>query len=127
MADRKLILVIDDEPDTLTFFTSLLEDNGYDTVCADNGEDGLNKLKEITPHLITLDVTMPEMSGVEYYRTLRNNEKWKNIPIIIITGVSNDFQKFISTRKNLPPPDGYLSKPVEGNELISLVKTLLKA
>ena len=127
MAERKLILVIDDEPDTLTFFTSLLEDNGYDTVCADNGEDGLNKLKEITPHLITLDVTMPEMSGVEYYRTLRNNEKWKNIPIIIITGVSNDFQKFISTRKNLPPPDGYLSKPVEGNELISLVKTLLKA
>lgn len=126
MSQKKTILVIDDEPDTLAYFCNLLEDNGFATVSADNGDTGLKKLSESLPNLITLDVTMPEMSGVEYYRTLRNNENWKSIPIIMITGVSSDFKKFISTRKNLPPPDGFLSKPVEEKDLLDLVKKLLK-
>ena len=126
MSDKKTILVIDDEPDTLTFFTSLFEDNGYSTITADNGEAGIKRLEENIPDLITLDVTMPEMSGVEYYRTLRSNEKWKNIPIIIITGISDDFKKFISSRKSVPPPDGYISKPVEPSELMDMAKKLMK-
>lgn len=125
MEHKKTILVIDDEPDTLTFFTSLLQDNGYRTIAADNGKDGVKKLEENTPDLITLDITMPEMSGVEYYRNLRSNEKWKNIPIIIITGISDDFKKFISSRRSVPPPDGYISKPVEPSELLDLAKKLL--
>jgi len=126
MSNKKTILVIDDEPDTLTFFSSLLEDNGYATITADNGETGLKRLEEQIPDLITLDVTMPEMSGVEYYRTLRSNEKWKNIPIIIITGISDDFKKFISSRKSVPAPSGYLSKPVEPKELLNMTKDILK-
>ncbi len=68
---------------------------------------------------------MPEMSGVKYYRTLRENDNWKSIPIVIITGVSDDFEQFISTRKRIPPPDGYLSKPVDERELLELVKRLV--
>ena len=124
--DKKTILIIDDEPDTLTFFSSLLEDNGYNTISAENGEEGLKKLKESKPDLITLDISMPEMSGTKYYRTLRENEEWKSIPIIIITGISDDFKKFISTRKQVPPPDRYISKPVEEEELLELVKNLIK-
>ncbi|MDQ1266545.1 MAG: hypothetical protein QG635_1697 [Bacteroidota bacterium] len=123
--NSKTILIIDDEPDTLTFFSTLLEDNGYSTITAGNGEEGLAKLKETKPDLITLDITMPEMSGTKYYRTLRSNEDWKSIPIIIITGISDDFKKFISTRKQVPPPDGYISKPVDENELLALVKKLI--
>ncbi|OGU11399.1 MAG: hypothetical protein A2X61_07645 [Ignavibacteria bacterium GWB2_35_12] len=122
---KKSILIIDDEPDTLTFFSNILEDNGYNTITADNGETGLEKLNETIPDLITLDITMPEMSGVKYYRTIKGNEKWKSIPIIIITGISDEFQTFISSRKQVPPPEGYISKPVEGSELINLVKKLL--
>ncbi len=122
--DKKTILIIDDEPDTLTFFSTVLEDNGYNTILAENGDEGLKRLKEQKPDLITLDISMPEMSGVKYYRTLRDSEEWKSIPIIIITGVSSDFKKFISTRKQVPPPDGYISKPVEEEELIELVKKL---
>ena len=124
--DKKTILVIDDEPDTLTFFSSLLEDNGYNVLAAENGEEGLKKLQEQKPDLITLDITMPEMSGTKYYRTLRESEEWKTIPIIIITGISDDFKKFISTRKSVPPPDGYISKPVEEEELLVIVKNLIK-
>jgi CheY-like chemotaxis protein len=126
MSDKKTILVIDDEPDTLTFFSSLLEDNGYNILTADNGEAGLQQLQKQIPDLITLDVTMPEMSGVEYYRKLRTTEEWKEIPIIMITGVSDDFKKFISSRKSVPPPDGYLSKPVDPDEMLGLVSEILK-
>lgn len=122
--EKKTILVIDDEPDTLVYITSLLEDNGYDTVTAKDGEEGLAKVKESPPNLVTLDITMPERSGVRFYRDLKESEQWKHIPIIIITGVSRDFEKFISTRKQVPPPDGFLSKPIDQAELLRLVKQL---
>lgn len=127
MEARKTILIIDDEPDTLTFFSTLLEDNGYQTIRAENGEIGLQKMKESRPDLITLDISMPEMSGVKFYRTLREDENLKSIPIIMITGVSSDMEKFISTRRQVPPPDGYISKPIDQSELLATVARLISA
>jgi CheY-like chemotaxis protein len=111
----------DDEPDTLTYFSSLLQDNGFETILAENGDEGLKKVKAAKPDLITLDITMPETSGVRCYRELREHEEWKSIPVIMITGVSEDFRGFISSRKQVPPPDGYLAKPVDEEELLSMV------
>jgi CheY-like chemotaxis protein len=127
MSDKQTILIIDDEPDTVTYFSSVLEDNGYATITAKDGAEGLERVKQNRPDLITLDVTMPETSGVRCYRDLRESEAWRTIPIIIITGVSGDFRTFISSRKHVPPPDGYLSKPVDAAELLGLVRTLLPA
>jgi CheY-like chemotaxis protein len=124
MAAKKTILVIDDEPDTLTYFSSLLQDEGFETMVAENGEEGMKKLTEKIPDLITLDITMPETSGVRCYRELRENEAYRKIPVIMITGVSDKFQDFISTRKQVPPPDGYLSKPIDEKELIDLANRL---
>jgi len=124
MSDRKKILVIDDEPDTLTYFSTILEDNGYDVITAENGAEALIKAKNTPPDLITLDITMPEMSGVKFYRKMREEDAFKSVPIIIITGISNDFKSFISSRSQVPPPDGYLSKPVEVDELLKLVAKL---
>ena len=125
MNDKKTILIIDDEPDTLTYFVNLLEDNGYNTITAENGDEGIAKMNLMLPDLVTLDITMPEMSGVKFYRTLRENDKWKSIPIIIITGISDDFKNFISSRKQVPAPEGYLSKPIDEDELLNLVKKLV--
>lgn len=124
MAAKKTVLIIDDEPDTLTYFSSLLQDEGFETLVAENGEEGLKKVAEKIPDLITLDITMPETSGVRCYRVLRENEAYKKIPIIMITGISEKFQDFISSRKQVPPPEGYLSKPVEEKELINMVRKL---
>ncbi|MBT3233167.1 MAG: response regulator [Calditrichaeota bacterium] len=124
MTEKKTILIIDDEPDTFTYFSTLLEDNGYNTVGAENGDEGLARVKESPPDLITMDITMPKMSGVKAYRTLKEGEQTKSIPIIIITGVSEDFKEFISSRKQIPAPDGYLAKPIDENEFINLVKKL---
>jgi CheY-like chemotaxis protein len=125
MTENKTILIIDDEPDTLTYFSSLLQDNGFNTVLAENGDEGLKKVKEAKPDLITLDITMPETSGVRCYRELRENEEWKSIPVIMITGVSENFRSFISSRKQVPPPDGYLAKPVDEQQLLQMVRELL--
>lgn len=127
MADKKTILIIDDEPDTLTYFSSLLEDNGYATVTAENGTEAIARVKEAAPDLITLDITMPEKSGVRCYRDLREHDTWRDIPVIMITGISEDFRTFISSRKHVPPPDGYLAKPIDEEELLGMVRTLLAA
>jgi CheY-like chemotaxis protein len=127
MPDKQTILIIDDEPDTVTYFSSLLEDNGYATITARNGAEAIERVTATRPDLITLDITMPGTSGVRCYRDLRESEAWRTIPIIIITGVSGDFRTFISSRKHVPPPDGYLSKPVDAAELLGLVRTLLPA
>ena len=124
MADKKTVLVIDDEPDTLTFLTTLLEDNGFATVTAADGEQATARLQEMRPDLITLDITMPEKSGVRFYREMKENEATKDVPIIIVTGVADDFERFISTRRKVPPPEGYVGKPIDQAKLIELANKL---
>lgn len=122
---RKKILVVDDEPDTRTFLTTVLEDNGYQTQQVADGEAAIKAIEDDPPDLITLDITMPEKSGVSVYRRVKESEAYKEIPVIIVTGVSNDFKKFISTRRQVPPPEGYISKPVDHEEFLRLVQELL--
>lgn len=124
MVSQKTILIIDDEPDVLTYLSTLLEDHGYATILAKDGVEALAKLKASLPDLITLDVSMPEKSGVKLYREIKEDSHWKKIPIIIVTGVSGDFQKFISTRRQVPPPEGYLSKPINQEEILELIRKL---
>jgi DNA-binding response OmpR family regulator len=123
--EQKKILVIDDEPDVRTYLTTLLEDNGYTVDSAKDGQEGWEKFQQDRPALVTLDITMPEKSGVRFYRDVKENEEFKATPIIIITGVSTDFEKFISTRKKVPAPEGYIPKPVDQNALLAKVKELI--
>jgi len=122
---QKTILVVDDDPDARDFFITVLEDNGYKTVSARDGNEALDRIQEEIPDLVTLDITMPEKSGVGVYRKLREEDRYKGIPVIIITGVSDDFKHFISSRRKVPPPEGYLSKPIEAEELVRLVGELV--
>ncbi len=119
---RKRILIVEDEPDTITYLSALFEDAGYDTVAAEDGEQALEQVKANPPDLITLDITMPHTSGVRFYRDMKESAQWKSIPIIIVTGISADFEKFISTRQQVPPPEGYLSKPIDREQMLSVVK-----
>jgi len=121
----KTILVVDDDPDARTYMTTLLEDNGYATVAAKDGTDALGKIEAQAPDLVTLDIAMPETSGVAVYRALKENEQLRSVPVIIITGISDDFRKFISTRRHVPPPEGYVSKPVDSEQLLGMVRELL--
>ena len=124
-SDKKTVLVIDDEPDVVTFITTVLQDHGYATMTARDGKEALEQVRARRPDLITLDVTMPERSGVRFYRDMKLAPETKAIPIVIITGVSEDFQGFISSRRRVPPPEGYISKPLSPEELVATVGKLL--
>jgi CheY-like chemotaxis protein len=123
--DTKTILVVDDDPDTLTYLTTVLEDNGYATASAKDGNDALQQIEQMPPDLVTLDISMPEKSGVAVYRALKEDDRLRQIPVIITTGVSEDFKTFISTRRQVPPPEGYVSKPVDLEQFLGLVSQLL--
>jgi len=124
MASRKRILIVDDEQDIRTYLSVLLEDQGYETLQAKDGEEAMQKVQAELPDLITLDVSMPEKSGVKFYREMRMDDRWKNIPIIIVTGVSGDFKGFISSRHQISPPEGFVSKPINHEEILELVQKL---
>ena len=126
-ASDKKILVVDDEPDVRNFLAACMEDSGFNVETAIDGVDALEKVKAGPPDLITLDITMPEKSGVRFYRDIKENDALKDIPIIIVTGISKDFEKFISSRKQVPPPEGYVSKPIDQDKILELVQKYTSA
>ena len=124
---QKKILVVDDEPHVVTYLETLLQDNGYATTSASNGKEAMQRIQEERPDLVCLDVSMPEESGVRCYRNLKENPELSSIPVVIVTAVTGyggdpePFKHFLSTRKQVPPPDGYLSKPIDKQEFLETV------
>lgn len=125
MAESKKILIVDDEPDMVEWLKTFLEDSGYNTVSAPNGERGFEMAKAENPDLITLDISMDKQSGIKCYRNLCDSEDTKNIPIIMVTGVAAEFKQFIESRKQIPKPSAYFEKPVEREDLLKKVKELI--
>jgi DNA-binding response OmpR family regulator len=123
--EKKKILIVDDEPDVVAYIKILLEDQDIETLVASNGAEGYELVLTEKPDLITLDITMPVESGIRMYRDLRENEATASIPVIIVTGIDENFKHFIESRKNLVPPDGYFEKPIDKSEFISRINKLL--
>jgi len=121
----KTILVVDDEPDARDFLMTVLTDHGFLAVAARDGTEAIAILERQPPDLVTLDITMPERSGVAVYRRLKEDELLKRIPVIIVTGISDEFERFISTRRRVPPPEGYISKPVDHERFLAMVRELV--
>ncbi len=121
------ILVVDDEEDITTFVGTLLEDNGYSVTKAADGKQGMAKAKSEIPDLIILDISMPEESGVRMFRNLQEDGQTAAIPVIMLTGVTHDFEQFISTRRKVRPPAGYFDKPPNREQLLAKVAELVAA
>jgi len=125
MALRKKILIVDDEEDIRTYLSTLLGDQGFETFLAKDGDEAWKQVEANSPDLISLDISMPQKSGIKFYREMKASDRWKRIPVIIVTGVSEDMRQFLSSRHQLPPPEGYLSKPIHQEEILNLVKKFL--
>jgi CheY-like chemotaxis protein len=123
----KTVLIVDDEPDVVTYLRTLLEDNGFGVIAAVDGKEGFDKAKFWHPDLITLDITMPEESGVRLLRNLQQDMDTSGIPIIIVTGVSHEFKRFIETRKQVRPLAGYFEKPIDREQFLAKVNEILSA
>ncbi len=113
MSKRKKVLIVDDEQDVLIYLSTLFEDNGFNTLTAENGIEGLTVAKAELPDLITLDITMPEQSGIKTYRYLKNEPNLHYIPVIIITAVGEPIKSVLNEFAAFPEPEGFVSKPVD--------------
>ena len=123
--NAKTVLVVDDDPDARDFLATVLQDNGFVATMARDGIEAIAMIEQQPPDLVALDITMPEKSGVAVYRKLKEDEQFSGIPVIIVTGISDDFKKFISNRRQVPPPEGYIQKPVDHAEFLKMVRGLL--
>ncbi|NEU72018.1 response regulator [Hassallia byssoidea VB512170] len=116
------ILVVDDNPDLRTYVSEILRANGYRVHTARNGSEGFLMAKEIIPRLIVSDLMMPLVSGMEMIRMIRNEEKLKGIPIILLTAKVDEETRIEGTEKGA---DAYLAKPFNDRELLAEVRNLL--
>ena len=131
LASEKRILVVDDEPDVRNFLAACIEDAGFQVETAVDGVDALEKVREDPPDLMTLDMVMPRKSGLNVIKELRADEKFKNLPIIVITAHarnefgSEDIKNFNAFASGLRPRVT-MEKPVTPEKLVGAICKMLE-
>lgn len=117
------ILLVDDEPDILEIVSYNLSEEGYQVFTAQNGSEGVKKAKKIQPHLIILDVMMPEMDGIEACEIIRKSTELKHTIITFLTARGEDYSQVAGFEAGA---DDYITKPIKPKVLLSKVKALLR-
>ena len=126
LASQRTVLVVDDEEDVRYFLSDILEDAGFVVRTAADGVEALERVREQIPDLISLDLVMPNKSGIRFLHELRRNRKWASIPVVIVTAHAHDhlggqdFREIMGGR-SLTGPKVYLEKPVEASAYARLV------
>ena len=122
MTRKKILLVVDDSPTAIMWHRLMLEEEGYEVLTAADGAEGVEVAKKQLPELVLLDVIMPRMNGFEACRALREDERTRDIPVLMIT-----------TRSEMPNVlkgyesgcNEYITKPVDRTELVTKVRSYL--
>lgn len=117
------ILLVDDEPDILEILSYNLTAEGYQVFTAKNGAEGVEKARKKTPHLIILDVMMPEMDGIEACEIIRRTEGLEDCIIAFLTARSEDYSQVAGFDAGA---DDYITKPIKPKVFLSKVKALLR-
>lgn len=117
------ILLVDDEQDILEIVGYNLSQEGYQIVTATNGKDAIAKAKKELPHLIIIDVMMPEMDGMEAVENIRKIPELSNVIITFLTARSEDYSQVAGFDAGA---DDYIAKPIKPKLLVSKVKALLR-
>ena len=122
MAEKKRILLVDDEVDFVEVLKVRLEDSNYETIVAYDGEEGLERAEKEEPDLIILDIVLPRISGFDVCRKLKIDERFKNIPIIMLTAKFQDNDIKFGMAMGA---DAYITKPFEPHVLLEKMRELL--
>lgn len=107
------ILICDDEPDIVAALKIYLEAEGYHTVCAGNGREALERVREEELHLVLMDIMMPEMDGISAMVKIREQT---NLPVILLTAKGEDTDKVLGLNVGA---DDYVTKPFNPVELLA--------
>jgi CheY-like chemotaxis protein len=111
----KKILVIDDEPHLVKYLTIFLQDCGYETCSAADGEEAFEVLKREKPDLVTLDLQMPNETGTRFYRNMTKDKEFKDTPVIVISGIPG---RHLAVSK----PVAVFEKPIDREALLYAIK-----
>ena len=118
----KKILLVDDEENIVTVVEARLEGNGYDVITAYDGQEALAKARNEHPDLIILDVMLPKIDGFKVCRMLKSDEKFKHIPIILLSARTQDSDVEVGKQQGA---DAYITKPFQQEILLGKVRELL--
>ena len=146
----KRVLVVDDDETTVRFLSVALRENGYEPITAYDGEEGFQRVEDSNPDLLVLDVMMPKRTGFVLFKQLRRSEKYKDIPVIMLTAVADVLEEdesqaevdtferpFDSLRESLKKtirqmreeglvrPEMFIDKPIDPDELVNAVRKLI--
>jgi phosphate regulon transcriptional regulator PhoB len=122
MAKQK-ILIVEDDRDIVEMVEYNLKEEGYTTVSALNGEDGVNSARRERPDLIILDIMLPVMDGFEVCRALKSEEATARIPIIVLSAKSQETDKVVGLELGA---DDYVTKPFSPRELIARIRAIMR-
>jgi two-component system alkaline phosphatase synthesis response regulator PhoP len=117
------ILLVDDEPDILEIVGYNLSNEGYQITTASNGVEAIKKANKVQPHIILLDIMMPEMDGIETCERLRNLKEFKDTIIVFFTARGEDFSQVAGFDAGA---DDYITKPIKPKVLIKKIKALTR-
>lgn len=121
--DKKTILLVEDDVFVSDIYQTKISSEGYEVVLAENGLEAIKKLEKFIPNLILLDIVMPYMDGMETLRKIKSEEKWKKIPIILLTNLSD--KEKIEEAMGVGADDFLIKSHFTPSEVISKVKMLL--
>ena len=120
MTIREKILVIEDEKSISHFISTVLNNNGYEAMQAQTGEEALSMISSHCPDLVILDLGLPDMDGLDILRSLRS---WSSLPVVVVSARSHERDKVAALDLGA---DDYLTKPFNPLELVARVKTQLR-
>lgn len=121
--EQFVILLVDDEPDILEFLGYNLRKEGYVVHTAENGKQAIEKASKLLPHMIILDVMMPEMDGMETCSEIKKNPNLQNTLVIFLTARGEDYSQIAGFEAGA---DDYITKPIKPKIILSRVKALLR-
>jgi CheY-like chemotaxis protein len=148
MSDLTHLLIVEDTEETAVFLSQILEDHGYQYQVARNGVEAISAVRENRPELVLLDIMMPKKSGIHVFREIKSDPDLKDIPVIVVTGLSDVTGVDVQTGQEEPNedegdvvahqlgsvlgdnvrdmrPDGLVEKPINPSALIGQIQSLL--
>ena len=123
MREPPLILVVDDVPDTVDILQMRLESQGYEVATAGDGAEALEKIRELLPDLVLLDIMMPKVDGIETVRRMKADASLPFIPVILVTAKADSKDVITGLESG---GDDYLTKPVDHAALSARVRAMLR-
>lgn len=121
---KSTVLVIDDDRSICDMLSDFLKSKGYNVVTATNGREGVQRIQSLRPHLIVLDAMLPGIHGFTICRTLKGSEKYRNIPVLMVSAIHTGW-RFRMDVKEQYGADDFIAKPFKLEELLSHIKILL--